>query len=336
VFEYDYENQLTNVYVASAWKSVFQHDAFGRRRVRKEYGWQSSAWVLTNEVRYVYDGMLVVQERDWNNLALVSSIQNPASSPHSYYHADGNGNVTALVDTNGFIVARYQYDPYGNLLGMSGSLAEANLYRFSSKEWHSSAGLYYYGFRYYEPNSQRWLTRDPIQEIGGINLYAFVFNDPSRADSWGLDCWVLESTEGCNHQVFVGQNSDGSFWYSELMPENRGGLRTPNWKWLDLIGLRNIPLNCKAMDTTPKPWRDDPNNLPKDSEMRVKEHIKCSKSVDAKIKKYVTDTAKENTKWDAAGHNCKDYARDLAWAARAAKMREILDKKKDTKKQTQD
>lgn len=45
------ENQLTNVYVASAWKRVFQYDAFGRRRVRKEYGWQSSAWVLTNEVR---------------------------------------------------------------------------------------------------------------------------------------------------------------------------------------------------------------------------------------------------------------------------------------------
>ena len=41
--------------------SAFQYDAFGRRRVRKEYTWQSSAWVLTNEVRYVYDGMLVVQ-----------------------------------------------------------------------------------------------------------------------------------------------------------------------------------------------------------------------------------------------------------------------------------
>jgi RHS repeat-associated protein len=216
VFEYDYENQLANVFVASAWKSVFQYDAFGRRRVRKEYGWSGSAWTLTNEVRYVYDGMLVVQERDWNNLALVSYTRGsdlsgsrqgaggiggllartdhallsaPGASPsaHSYYHSDGNGNITALVDTNGFIVARYQYDPYGNLLGMSGPMAEANTYRFSSKEWDRNTGLYYYGFRYYEPNLQRWLNRDPIQEAGGLNLFEFVLNDPVDAvDSLGF------------------------------------------------------------------------------------------------------------------------------------------------------
>jgi RHS repeat-associated protein len=213
VFEYDYENQLTNVYVASAWKSVFQYDAFGRRRVRKEYGWQSSAWVLTNEMRYVYDGMLVVQERDANNLALVSytrgadlsgsrqgaggiggllartdhsTLNSQPSTAHSYYHSDGNGNITALVDTNGFIVAKYQYDPYGNLLGMAGPLAEANTYRFSSKQWHANAGLYYYGFRYYEPNLQRWLNRDPIGESGGLNLFAFLENSPNNlVDPWG-------------------------------------------------------------------------------------------------------------------------------------------------------
>jgi RHS repeat-associated protein len=210
VFEYDCENQLTNVYVASAWRSEFKYDAFGRRRVRKEYGWSGSAWTLTNEVRYVYDGMLVVQERDGNSLALVSYTRgndlsgsrqgaggiggllartdNSAFSlQHSYFHSDGNGNVTALVDTNGFIVAKYQYDPYGNLLGMCGPLAEANTYRFSSKEWHAASGLYYYGFRYYEPNLQRWLNRDPIGEAGGINLYGYCLNSPLYwIDPYGL------------------------------------------------------------------------------------------------------------------------------------------------------
>ena len=189
-FEYDYENQLTNVYVASAWKSAFRYDAFGRKRVQKEYKWDAgtSSWVKTNEVRYVYDGMLVVQERDANNIALVSytrgndlsgSLQGAggiggllartenvklltsgsALNAHAYYHADGNGNITAMVNTNGIVVARYNYDPYGNLLGMSGPLAEANTYRFSSKEWNGNAGLYYYGFRFYEPNVQRWLKK---------------------------------------------------------------------------------------------------------------------------------------------------------------------------------
>jgi hypothetical protein len=40
--------------------------------VQQDYGWTGSAWLLTNEVRYIYDGMTVVQERNANNLALVS------------------------------------------------------------------------------------------------------------------------------------------------------------------------------------------------------------------------------------------------------------------------
>jgi len=61
---------------------------------------------------------------------------------------------------------------------MSGPLADANTYRFSSKEWHANAGLYYYGLRYYEPNLQRWLNRDPIEEIGDLNLFRLVLNNP--------------------------------------------------------------------------------------------------------------------------------------------------------------
>ena len=61
---------------------------------------------------------------------------------------------------------------------MSGLLAGANHYRFSSKEWNDNDGLYYYGYRFYDPNLQRWLNRDPIQEWGGLNLYEFVLNAP--------------------------------------------------------------------------------------------------------------------------------------------------------------
>jgi hypothetical protein len=76
------------------------------------------------------------------------------SNPHPqyvssfYYHSDGNGNVTALVEPNGLSVASYEYDPYGNMLSMSGLMAGANKYRFSSKEWNDNAGIYYYGRRF--------------------------------------------------------------------------------------------------------------------------------------------------------------------------------------------
>ena len=84
---------------------------------------------------------------------------------------------TALLSTNGLVLAWYEYDPYGNMLAQSGPLADANVYRFSSKAWHANSGLYYYGYRFYAPELQRWLNRDPIEEEGGINLYGFAEND---------------------------------------------------------------------------------------------------------------------------------------------------------------
>jgi RHS repeat-associated protein len=73
-------------------------------------------------------------------------------------------------------------------------LAGANNYRFSSKERISvqdiyGSELYYYGYRFYQPSLQRWLTRDPIKERGGINLYSYSGNDSmNKVDPFGLSC----------------------------------------------------------------------------------------------------------------------------------------------------
>jgi len=48
--------------------------------------------------------------------------------------------------------------------------------------------LYYYGYRYYDPETGRWLSRDPIGEVGGFNLYLFVNNNSiNSVDPFGLD-----------------------------------------------------------------------------------------------------------------------------------------------------
>jgi RHS repeat-associated protein len=55
------------------------------------------------------------------------------------------------------------------------------------KEWNDGPGLYYYGFRFYDPNLQRWLNRDPIQERGGYNQFAIVANSPVNSfDAYGF------------------------------------------------------------------------------------------------------------------------------------------------------
>src|SRR5262252_10346870 len=69
---------------------------------------------------------------------------------------------------------KYRYDPFGNTISQSGGLADANVYRFSSKEFHAASGMYCYGGRFYDPGLQRWVNRDPIAEAGGLNLYRFV------------------------------------------------------------------------------------------------------------------------------------------------------------------
>ena len=50
-------------------------------------------------------------------------------------------------------------------------------FRFSTKYQDAETGLLYYGYRFYDPITGRWLSRDPIEEEGGLNLYGFVRND---------------------------------------------------------------------------------------------------------------------------------------------------------------
>ena len=192
---YDDENrliQLDNYIIGFNWRTVWTYDGLGRLRKRLEYGASTN---LLSTTLYVYDGMRVIQERDGSNVPTVSYTRgSDLSAPlpggaggglegaggiggllgrsdgysagnwttNNVYHADGNGIVTYLLNSSQSKVAEYRYDAYGNTISSSGSLAAANVYRFSSKEIHVNGGLYYYGYRFYHPNLQRWLNRDPM------------------------------------------------------------------------------------------------------------------------------------------------------------------------------
>ncbi|MEI6786797.1 MAG: RHS repeat-associated core domain-containing protein, partial [Verrucomicrobiota bacterium] len=90
---------------------------------------------------------------------------------------DGNGNVVALVNgADASIAAQYEYAPFGELLRATGPMAKSNPFRFSTKYQDDETDLLYYGYRFEKDG--RWVSRDPIGENGGINLYGFVANDP--------------------------------------------------------------------------------------------------------------------------------------------------------------
>ncbi len=201
-YTYDDENQLSALEVfAQGRRWEFVYDGLMRLRKQSDLTWNGSSWSVTAETRYLYDGRRVIQERDSSNTPTVSytrgndlsgglegaggiggmlsrshGYSSGSWSTHNSYHADGGGNITYMVDSSQAMVASYRYDPFGNTISSSGTLASANVYRFSSKMIHTFSGIYYYGYRFYDPNLQRWLNRDPIDELGGINLYEFVRN----------------------------------------------------------------------------------------------------------------------------------------------------------------
>jgi len=110
----------------------------------------------------------------------------PGAATH-FVSYDGNGNVTALTDASGSISARYEYSPFGETIRASGSAAGVNQIRFSSKYTDAESGFCYYGYRFYNASAGRWLNRDPIEEEGGLNLYAFVASEPIASfDAYGL------------------------------------------------------------------------------------------------------------------------------------------------------
>ena len=206
---FDAENRLTNVNVAGQWKVEFVFDGLGRRRLERDYFWLSGNWLRTNETRLLYDGSLPIQERDSNNAVQLTLVRGldlsgslgraggiggllarmDATNAVLFYHADGIGNVTALMDGNQNVVGRYLYDPFGRELGQWGPMANVNEMQFSSMPVQRQSGLVLYAFRDgYDPRIQRWIQRDPIGEAGGINLYGFVGNSPLNAvDPQGLD-----------------------------------------------------------------------------------------------------------------------------------------------------
>jgi len=217
-FVFNDENELTSVSVAGSFKSEFTYDGKMRRRIRREYAWQD-AWRMTNEVHYVYDGNVVIQERDALNLPTIgytrgrdlsgsmqgaggiggllafsdlksSSISSPS---HYFYHADGNGNVTMLINSGQAAVAKYAYDPFGQILACAGTVASRNPCQFSSAEFHEPSGLVLYHYRVYDTVHQRWLSREPLGDAASLSIFVDRPNNRYSRGKYASEAWNGEN-----------------------------------------------------------------------------------------------------------------------------------------------
>jgi RHS repeat-associated protein len=188
----------------------FAYDGQGRRVSKRVSNWNGATWVVASNTSFLYDG--------WNMLAELNALNgnaagktyawgldlsggrqgasgvggllfaNLGSTSHAVAY-DGNGNVSGVVDmAGGGKSATYDYDAFGETILSDGPASAVNPFRFSSKYTDDETSLLYYGLRYYNTSTGHWLSRDPLAERGGSNLYGILDNNPvGKVDPLGLD-----------------------------------------------------------------------------------------------------------------------------------------------------
>ena len=224
-YRWDAENRLIRVQTRTdtpqgSWRRVdWTYDAVGRRIRQTTWTWNanSGAWVVTEDLKFVSDPTLFgrhIAELNAADNALVRTYvwgldlsgteqgaggvggllwltQHAGPNTGTHFAAyDGNGNIVALsAASDGSETARYEYGPFGEPLRITGpAAATLNPFRFSTKRTDPTTDLVLYEYRAYSPCLGRWMSRDPIMERGGRNIYGFLQNDPhGRHDSLGLE-----------------------------------------------------------------------------------------------------------------------------------------------------
>ncbi|MDT8436694.1 MAG: RHS repeat-associated core domain-containing protein [Gemmatimonadota bacterium] len=175
-FHWNAIGQLDSV-VTNGAVTRMRYDGFGRR-VRREgpSGTEQYVWD-GDDLHLILDGTGAVKAK----LTCYPGIDAPHSLQIGFeryhYALDHAGNVIGLFDDDGNVAGRYRYDPWGRPQGAALD-SVYNPLRFQAREWDEETGLYYVRARYYDPDTGRFLSPDPIGLEGGINPYVFAGNDP--------------------------------------------------------------------------------------------------------------------------------------------------------------
>lgn len=199
-YEWDSENRLSRVFENGNQIADYFYDYRGRRVEKHLYSSAQGSGGSNSVTSFYYDGWNLIAEYDgvgatnllrkytWG-IDLSGTKQGAGgvrgllcvedSVGKHYPTYDANGNVVGVLadDSGAAGEAWYTYDGFGKTFGAGGAYWNKMKFRFSTKYYDEETGFYYYGYRYYDPVTGRWPSRDPIQEKGGINLYGFVGND---------------------------------------------------------------------------------------------------------------------------------------------------------------
>jgi RHS repeat-associated protein len=192
-YTYDSLNRLTQV--ATSTRTIqYIYNGLGQRIGRIDNGVQTNYLIDPN-------GILpqVLAETDASNnliayyvygrVGLVAKIT--PSNQYYFYHYDGLGSTIAITDNAGQVVNSYCYSPEG-LVGAQETIPNPFRYVGRFGVMAEGNGLYYMRARYYDPEAGRFINKDPIGYMGGLNLFTYVGNNPANLiDPFGLSYLVF-------------------------------------------------------------------------------------------------------------------------------------------------
>ena len=193
--QYDHDNRLTSITRGTS-STTFTYDGLGHRVAVKSANASARNFHFDPAGRLLFEtdaSGLVTSNYIYAGSRLVAS--GTVSEGFVFYHFDKTGNTLALTDSTGAVVAAYAYSPHGAILSRSGTANTPFTYVGAYGVMDDGNNLYHMRNRHYDALTGRFLQPDPIGLEGGLNLYAYVENNPvTGIDPEGL--WNMDGGGG--------------------------------------------------------------------------------------------------------------------------------------------
>jgi RHS repeat-associated protein len=218
VFSYDDRNRLIEAVLKNASGQTLHDDKFvydvNDRRIGKSVDgvWTWTAYDGSNAFAD-FTGAGALTEHYLYGLAADSLLARVDSGNNAaFYLTDRNGSVRQLVTVGGVVLDQLTYDSFG-YIRLESAVANGDRFKYTSREYDSELGLYYYRAREYAPTAGKFLSEDPSGLGPDVNKYRYVRNNPTIAtDPSGLQDTrytrtldkAFETPEGAEAQLKAG------------------------------------------------------------------------------------------------------------------------------------